>query len=284
MKKFLNVKSVSAIILCFILAFALCACQNTEPSSSSDNVTSTISSPSLPIDDETQTDTTVDNSSDEEISSETTIDTPSKDNQPPATSSGTNTESSNTQSGTTDKTPTPSQPTTESTPSTTTPTTPAQKTAKELIVGKWRGSADMAPMFSEMMGYDIEESLLVSCDIEYTSNGNVYEVIDRTSLKTAYTKIITEMLNATMAENNLTKADFEASIGQTFDEYVNSIVQMAIDTVPQTITGTYKFEGNDLYARAQGATDFEKFEYRFNGENELIVVEGGVPITYTRIG
>ncbi len=280
MKKFLNVKSVSAIILCFILAFALCACQNAEPSSSSDDVTSMLLSPSSSIDDETSSDTTVDNSSQDEVSSETTIDTPPKDTKPPVTSSDTNTSSSNTPSDTTDKTPTPSKPTTtESTPTTTTP----PKTAAELIVGKWRGSIDMAPMFSEEMGFEFKGPATVWCDMEFTSGGAIYEIINRVSLEGAYFNVYTEWLNNTITTQGLTIEQFEIGAGMSFDEYVNTLVEASMKLVPLTATHSYKFEGSDLYILQQGEADFEKTEYSFDGDDKLILNQDGVNVTYTRI-
>ena len=279
MKKFTNVKSVSAVILCFILAFALCACQNAEPSSSSDDATSAISSPSVSINDEIDTDTTVNNSSDEKTSSETTNDTPSKDNQPPATSSGTNTESSNTQSVTTDKTSTPSQPNTESTPI----TNLEIKLASELIVGKWHGSVDMAPMFAKE-GYAVDGEMMVSCDIEFTKDGVIYETVDRASLKTAFTALLDKALKDEMTKNGITLEQFEASVGKSYDQYLSEYVQVAMDLFPQTITSEYRFVWDDLYVRGQDDADFVKKEYDFNGENELTLLEDGVAITYTRIG
>ena len=157
------------------------------------------------------------------------------------------------------------------------------KTPAQIIVGKWRGSVDMAPMFSEQ-GYAVDGVQMVSCDVEFTANGVVYEVIDRASLKAVYTNVLTKALDASMEENNLTKEQLEASIGKTYDQYLTELVQVTMEMVPQTIISAYKFEGNDLYVREQNDADFEKESYSFSGENKLTIVESGTSVTYTRIG
>lgn len=259
MKKFINIKSLSTVFLCLILALTLCACKKTESSSSDVSDTSqTAPSPS-------STNTQIDNSSEDTVA--------------PTTSSDNKIESSpkNSEVSTykTNNTPSPSKPTTSS-------NIEQAKTPNQIIIGKWRGSVDMAPMFLEQ-GYAVEGTQMVSCDIEFTSNGVIYETIDRDSLKTAYTNVFTSVLNNSLTENNLTKEQFETSIGKTYDEYLNELVQTAMNLVPQTIISSYKFEGNNLYVRDQNDTDFEKEEYSFSGENKLTIVESGVFVTYTRI-
>ncbi len=256
MKKIKNAKTVSTTILCFIMAITLCACRKSVPSSSYLSITSqTTSSISY-------TDTKVENSSEE--ASAPTSSTDEK------TESASN--SSETTADETNNIPVSSE------PITTTPT----KTPDQIIVGKWRGSVDMAPMFLEQ-GYAVEGAQMVSCDIEFTSGGVIYETIDRVSLNAVYTAVLTKVLNDSLTENNLTKEQFEASIGKTYDEYLNELVQIAMELVPKTIINAYKFEGNDLYVREPNDADFEKEEYSFIDENKLTIVESGEVITYTRI-
>lgn len=170
---------------------------------------------------------------------------------------------------------------------TTTTTPPATETPKaltlaQIIVGKWRGSVDMAPLLLEE-GYVVEGTQMVFCDIEFTSGGVLYEKIDKESMKTVFTNMMTKVMNDYLIENNLTKDQFEVEEGKSYDEFLNELVQNMIDLVPQTIINTYKFEGNDLYVHEQYADDFEKMEYSFNGENQLTIDEEGQSITYTRI-
>ena len=165
-----------------------------------------------------------------------------------------------------------------------TTTTVAPKTSAQLIVGKWRGSANMAPMLVAQ-GYNVSGEQLVSCDIEFTTNGVLYEVIDRTSLQTVYANVFTQVLDSEMKKNNLTKEQFETAIGMTYDNYITQLVQAAMDMVPKTIINAYEFRGNDLYVRDQDSDDFEKQTYSFsNNNNKLTIVEDGTDITYTRIG
>ena len=140
----------------------------------------------------------------------------------------------------------------------------------------------MAPMFSEE-GYHMDGEQMVSCDVEFTSGGVVYETIDRVSLQTVYVNFFTLWIDNMLSENNLTKGQFESSIGMTCDEYLNQLVQVAMESVPQTIIMAYKFEGEDLYVREQNDADFKKQEYSFSGENKLTMVEEGQAVTYTRI-
>lgn len=141
----------------------------------------------------------------------------------------------------------------------------------------------MAPMFAQQ-GCTVDGVRLVSHDIEFATNGVLYQTFDRTSLKAAYTTLFTKMVNNTMAENELTKEQFEASIGKTYEQYITEMVQSTMDLVPQTIISAYKFIGNDLYIREQNDADFEKETYSFSGENKFNLVESGTTVTYTRIG
>ncbi len=174
-----------------------------------------------------------------------------------------------------------SQSTSETTSSTSAPVA-APKTPAQLIVGKWRTSMDMAPAFAEQ-GLAVDGQLMVSCDIEFTKNGVLYEVIDRTTLKAAYTRVFTKMLNDSLAAEGITKGQFETDHGITFDEYVAQMTQAALDSVPQTLICAYEFRGNDLYVREQSDADFEKETYAFDGNNKLTLTEGGTAVTYTRI-
>lgn len=255
MKKFLKAKKLSAVIISIAFAVSLCACESSDIVSSGDTYISSDSSSVI-------SQTAQDMVSSEAQTSSAVSSTVSK----PQTSSAASKPSNS------------SKPTASSKPQTSTPEkTPAQK-----IVGKWRGSVDMAPLLSEQ-GIAVEGEQIVSCDVEYTSGGVIYEVIDRTSLKAAYTNIFNKVLNDTLTQQNLTKEQFESQMGITFEEYLAQTVQMSMDMVPQTVMSTYKFEGNELYIRDQDDTDFVKTQYSFNGENKLTIVEEGVSITYTRI-
>lgn len=161
-------------------------------------------------------------------------------------------------------------------------TNPVKKTPAQLIVGKWCGSLDMASMLSEQ-GMSVDSGQIVSCDMEFTSGEAVYEVIDRNSLKTVYTNVFTKVLNDTLAENNLTKEQYEAGVGMSYDEYLAQLTQTAMDMIPKTIISTYKFKGDDLYIREQDDEDFKKVQYSFNGDNKLTLIEDGISVTYTRI-
>ena len=281
MKKLFNVKSLCAILLCFVMIISLCACTDTEQNSSThDDVSAPAVNSSVNADnsvDETPSqDATSSNESDD-----TTTQTPSQ-----------NTESSKVESTVTSSTPVTSTtpPTSETTPVNSTPSqttstpAPTPKTAKELIVGKWQGSVDMAPMFSEEMGFEFKGPATVWCDMEFTSGGVVYEIINRVSLTEAYFNVYSEWLNNSLTEEGLTKEQFETGAGMSFDEYVNTLVEASMEIVPLTATHSYKFEGNDLYIRQQGKSDFEKAEYSFDGDDKLILNQDGVDILYTRIG
>ena len=274
MRKFLNVKSLFAILLCFILIFSLCACKGTEQTASTnDDVSAPAANSSVyevSSDDETSTDATtpsLDSPSSNE-SGNTTTQTPSQ-----------NTESSKVESTVTSSNPT----TSSSTPSQTTQSKP--KTAAELIVGKWRGSYDMVPLLKEMGYGTIEGTAIVSCDVEFTTNGIFYENIDRQSAETAYRKVFIQMLNESIVNEGMTKEEFEATLGATLEEYVDALVEAVMASLPQTIINAYKFEGDDLYVRTQDDTDFVKNGYKFNGENSVTLTdELGESISYTRIG
>ena len=266
MKRKLNVKLIAIILICLITAISLCGCKKkaSKPSDSSSEPTSTVS----------DTETKVENSSEEESSLISSTDS--------------NTESSQKDSASSEdkpnKAPEASAPVI--TPPKADPSEPAISTkpitAEMMIRGKWRGSVDMAPMLTEI-GYELEGEQMVFCDVEFASGGVINEVIDRASLKTVYTNVVTKALSDEMAKNNITKEQLEEAIGMTYEEYLNEAVQMAMDYIPQTIVSAYKFEGDVLYVREQEDTDFKKQEYSFDGENKLTMVEDGMSITYTRI-
>lgn len=266
MKNFVNVKMVCAIALCLSLLITLCSCGDTSPSSSeSDSAAQTTSS-------EKQNEA----SSEATVTSDTSVD---KEDETPSKSSKPSSVANNNISSKPIK---PSTTTSTVSTTSTTATTPTPKTPAQLILGKWRGSADIAPLLAEQ-GYAVEGEQLVSCDMEFASGGVLYATIDRESLKKAYTNIFTSVLNAELEKNNLTKEEFEANAGKTFDEYLNELVQFGMQIVPKTSISAYKFVGNDLYVRDQNDEDFEKEEYSFSGENKLTILDGGTHITYTRI-
>ena len=142
----------------------------------------------------------------------------------------------------------------------------------------------MAPMLSEMGFGTIDGTAIVSCDTEFKTNGKFYEVIDRASAETAYRNVFIQMLNNSATAEGLTKEQFEAMLGATIEEYAETMVEAAMEALPQTSINEYKFEGNALYVRSQDETEFKKYGYRFNGEDSLIITENGVDILYTRIG
>ncbi|MBE6730016.1 MAG: hypothetical protein E7568_07320 [Ruminococcaceae bacterium] len=245
MKLPINVKTVFVLICIFILIITLCACKDktAKPASNESGGNSHISS----------SDTTTVVSSEDTSSN----DSPSSSSNPSSSRS-------------------PSSSSSISTSST------AEKTSAQLIIGKWRGSINMAPIFAEM-GYEVDGAQIVSCDIEFTSGDILYEIIDRTSLKEVYTKFITKVFDDTLTEQGLTKEQFETTSGMTYDEYLSELIKISMDSVPKTIICAYKFAGDDLYIRSQSDADFIKTEYSFNGQNSLTLSEGGTPITYARI-
>ena len=274
MKKLFNVKSLCAILLCFVMIVSLCACTDTEQNASTYDDASTPTTSVSSVDEV---------SSDEETSIDTTTQTPSQDAiSSDESSSTTQTPTQSGENSKVESTVTSSTPVTSTTPST--PETTKPKTNAELILGKWRGSYDMAPMLSEMGFGTIEGTAIVSCDIEFTSSGIFYENIDRASAESAYRNVFTQMLNNALVEEGYTKEQFEAENGITFDEYISLLVDTVMESLPQTIINAYKFEGNDLYIRTQDDVDFVKNEYRFDGDNTITITEDGESITYTRIG
>lgn len=279
MKKFVNFKSLCALALCFVMLFALCACNDTDPLSTNDDTSSEISAPA-----DSSVNSSIDDDSDTTTSSvDSNVDTSSKDEDKPVSSSSSDNESSKPSVGTTPSTPITSTPTPSTpTPSAPTPSTPAQKTAKELIVGKWRGAVDMAPMFSEEMGFEFKGDATVWCDMEFTSDGAIYEIVNRVSLKEAYFNVYTEWVNNLIATQGLTIEQFEASAGMSFDEYINALVETSMQMVPISATHSYKFEGSNLYILQQGKANFENTEYSFEGDDKLILNQDGINVTYNR--
>lgn len=256
MKKLFNRGVTLTLVICLALVVVLCGCGEKGDVSSSIDASSNVS--------ETSTEATSTQAQTSQQSETSKVSSAVSKNQ---TSSAVSKPSTSSKTAS-------SKPVTSSAPE----KTPAQK-----IVGKWRGSIDIAPLLAEE-DMIVEGEQLVSCDVEYAAGGVLYEVIDRTSLKTVYTNVLNKSLNDTLVQQNLTRQEFEAQLGKTCEEFIEETIQSVMDLIPQTIISAYKFEGNDLYVRDQDDTDFVKTQYSFSGENKLTITEDGVSITYTRIG
>lgn len=161
--------------------------------------------------------------------------------------------------------------------------TKPKKSPAELIIGKWRGSVDMATLIEDL-GMESDEELIVSADIEFTTDGKYNATIDKASFKTALASFADSAFKKSMKEEGLSIEEFETAINMSYDEYLESFIETLVESLPETITSEYKFEGDDIYVREADDDDFEKEEYHFNGEDELVLVEDGTSVTYKRIG
>jgi len=255
-KKLFSRSLVLTLVISLALVVALCGCGETGDVSSSIDASSNVS--------ETSTEATSTQAQTSQQSETSKVSSAVSKNQ---TSSAVSKPSTSSKTAS-------SKPVTSSAPE----KTPAQK-----IVGKWRGSVDMASLLAEE-GMIVDGEQFVTCDVEYTAGGVRYEVIDRISLKTVYTNVFNKALDDSLAQQNLTRQEFEAQLGKTCEEFMEENLKTAMDLIPQTIISAYKFEENDLYVRDQDDTDFVKTQYSFSGENKLTITEDGVSITYTRIG
>lgn len=277
MKKLFNVKSLCAILLCFVMIISLCACTDTEQNSSTHD---DVSAPAV------NSSVNADNSVDETPSQDATSSNESDD-------TTTQTPSQNTESSKVESTVTSSTPVTSTTPPTSETTSSSSSSYgeiiiekwrdDELIIGKWRGEYDLAPMLSEIGFGTIEGTAIVACDIEFTADGKLYKTLDIASAEIAYRNIFTQDFNMSVTNAGVTLEEYEATLGFTREEYVDEMVKFFIKSIPETTTNKYKFEIFTLYTRSEGETEFVNVGHYFTDENTLTLTEEGVTITYTRI-
>ena len=198
MKNFANIKMVCAIALCLSLLITLCSCGDTSPSSSeSDSAAQTTSF-------EKQNET----SSEATVTSDASVD---KEDETPSKSSKPSSVANNNISSKPIK---PSTTTSTVSTTSTTATTPTPKTPAQLILGKWRGSADIAPLLAEQ-GYAVEGEQLVSCDMEFVRFLQAQSVDDTFKLSDGEILVLRIKTRSTVcvaAEIELTAAVFRNEI------------------------------------------------------------------------
>jgi len=117
--------------------------------------------------------------------------------------------------------------------------------------------------------------------MEFTTSGTLIESVDQEAYNALLKRALNQSFEKEFAANQITKEQFEAQIGMTLDEYIDTYIQMM--DLKVNVVSSYKFEGDKLFIKAQGETEFEEAEYRFNGEDSLTTIEDDMVVTYTRI-
>lgn len=157
---------------------------------------------------------------------------------------------------------------------------PKPKTAKELVIGRWQAVADFSPALKDS-GIEITGPVNIKCTMEFTTSGTLIESVDQEAYNALLKRALNQSFEKEFAANQITKEQFEAQIGMTLDEYIDTYIQMM--DLKVNVVSSYKFEGDKLFIKAQGETEFEEAEYRFNGEDSLTTIEDDMVVTYTRI-
>lgn len=154
------------------------------------------------------------------------------------------------------------------------------KTPKQIIIGRWTGSLDISPVLEDSNIF-LEGEQIVSCVIEFTTNGTLIESIDKTSYHTILRKALLKSINNELAANQITKEDFEADLGMTIEEYIEQVINATASNL--NMVSTYKFVGDELYVKEEGQSNFVQVNYTLNGENKLTIIDEGIKVDYTRV-
>lgn len=279
MRKNVTGKTIVWVLMILLILSVFSSCENKKDISdaSSDIVTSqTTANDDSSIDEEENTSAEADASVLDDSSDESVSDTP--------------VESIPTQAQTSTPVPSVSKPTAStSTPTTTTPTpsTPEKepeqekpKTAKELIIGKWKGKYDFAPSL-QAEGYSVEGPCNVDYIIEFTSSGSTVHTVNMATLLQVMRPVLEEEMKAEIANNGMTVEQFEAEVGMTFTEYVDAVLLMYSEDM--NMVGSYKFDGDVLSMKDEGETEYTVSEYKFDGENTVSITDDGETIIFTRM-
>lgn len=251
MKKLFKTKQIIAIILSLIFLSVLAACNKKE---TGENISSLVTS--------LVTEVNSDN-----IISTNTLSTSLSSQKPDESSKNSSTASKKNSSKTT---------------SNVSSKKPVQvvKTPKQIIIGRWTGSLDISPVLEDSNIF-LEGEQIVSCVIEFTTNGTLIESIDKTSYHTILRKALLKSINNELAANQITKEDFEADLGMTIEEYIEQVINATASNL--NMVSTYKFVGDELYVKEEGQSNFVQVNYTLNGENKLTIIDEGIKVDYTRV-
>ena len=251
MKKLFKTKQIIAIILSLIFLSVLAACNKKE---TGENISSLVTS--------LVTEVNSDN-----IISTNTLSTSLSSQKPDESSKNSSTASKKNSSKTT---------------SNVSSKKPVQvvKTPKQIIIGRWTGSLDISPVLEDSNIF-LEGEQIVSCVIEFTTNGTLIESIDKTSYHTILRKALLKSINNELAANQISKEDFEADLGMTIEEYIEQVINATASNL--NMVSTYKFVGDELYVKEEGQSNFVQVNYTLNGENKLTIIDEGIKVDYTRV-
>ncbi len=170
-----------------------------------------------------------------------------------------------------------SKPTVESKPE---ENKPVKKTAKELIVGKWTAKTDIVSDLADA-GFNIEGPLEITVILEFTASGTIVEKADKNQMSTALRSVLNKAMNDALNENNMTVEDFEAQIGMTLDEYIETFVTAFENSY--TIAGEYEFVEDVLQVKFDESEPFTKTSYQFINDDTLKIITDSDETVYTRV-
>lgn len=145
-----------------------------------------------------------------------------------------------------------------------------KKTDAELIVGTWEGSVNIGDELEQVLESDMDMAELMSyfdfSDIDITmqivfdkdGSYSVAYVDDGSSekIEKAFKDGFVDLFNALLADSGYTLADVAAQENMTEDEYLDSMVEIAMQSVNSLYTeisaGTYEIEDGKLYMIEDG--------------------------------
>lgn len=157
---------------------------------------------------------------------------------------------------------------------------PVKKTPAELIIGKWKGLSDISSGLVDA-GFEITEDVKIEVNTEFTAAGSIIEKANKTQMSTVLRSVLKQSINKALAEENVTVEDFEAQLGMTVDEYVETFVTAFQNSY--TYTAEYKFNGNTLLVKFDGDEDFAETNYEFINDNTLRIYSDSEETIYTRV-
>lgn len=157
---------------------------------------------------------------------------------------------------------------------------PAKKTAKELIVGKWTAKTDISADLADA-GFNVEGPLEITLNLEFTSSGTLIEKADKNQMSSALRTVLKQAIENALVEAGKSVGEFEAEIGMTVDEYIETIVTAFQNSY--TVTAEYKFAADVLLVKFEEDTTFTETNYKFINDNTLKITTDSDETIYTRV-
>lgn len=157
---------------------------------------------------------------------------------------------------------------------------PVKKTPAQLILGKWTAKTDISAELADA-GFNVDGPLEITINLEFTSSGTLIEKADKNQMSTALRTVLNQAINNALAETGKSVEEFEAEIGMSVDEYIETFVTAFQNSY--TVTAEYKFAADVLLVKFEEDTTFTETNYKFVNDNTLKITTDSDETIYTRV-